>query len=98
MPNKIPDEVVVARLSIEAARVALESLFERMSVTPRSEKIIINETVHEACARLKSAQDLLLLLERQATGSSADLLNSEDPSSEDPSSDDPGPDDPKRPR
>jgi hypothetical protein len=64
MANKIPDEVVVARLSIEAARVALEGLFERMKVTPRSEKVMVTDTVHEACARLKSAQLLLDQLER----------------------------------
>jgi hypothetical protein len=63
MPNKIPDEVVVARLSIEAARVALEGLFERMKVTPRSEKVMVTNTVQEACVRLKAAQDLLEQLE-----------------------------------
>ena len=64
MPNKIPDEVVVARLSIEAARIALESLFERMKVTPRSEKVMVTNTVQEACVRLKAAQELLDQLER----------------------------------
>lgn len=64
MANKIPDEVVVARLSIEAARVALEGLFERMKVTPRSEKVMVNNTVQEACVRLKAAQELLEQLER----------------------------------
>jgi hypothetical protein len=64
MPNKIPDEVVVARLSIEAARVALEGLFERMKVTPRSEKVMVTDTVQEACVRLRAAQDLLDQLER----------------------------------
>jgi hypothetical protein len=63
MPNKIPDEVIVAKLSIEAARVALESLFEKMKTQPRSEKVIATETVHEACSRLKAAQDLLARLE-----------------------------------
>jgi len=63
MPGNIPDEVVVAKLSIEAARVALESLFERMKSQPRSEKMIASETVHEACARLKAAQELLARLE-----------------------------------
>jgi hypothetical protein len=63
MQNKIPDEVVVARLSIEAARVALEGLFERMKVTPRSEKVMVTNTVQEACVRLKAAQDLLEQLE-----------------------------------
>jgi len=64
MPGNIPDEVVVAKLSIEAARVALESLFERMKTQPRSEKMIVSETVQEACARLKAAQELLAQLER----------------------------------
>lgn len=64
MANKIPDEVVVARLSIEAARVALEGLFERMKVTPRSEKVMVTDTVQEACVRLRAAQDLLDQLER----------------------------------
>jgi hypothetical protein len=64
MSSKIPDEVVVARLSIEAARVALEGLFERMKVTPRSEKVMVTNTVHEACVRLKAAQELLDQLER----------------------------------
>jgi hypothetical protein len=64
MANKVPDEVVVARLSIEAARIALEGLFERMKVTPRSEKVIVTDTVQEACVRLKSAQILLDQLER----------------------------------
>ena len=63
MPTKVPDEVVVARLSIEAARTALESLFERMSVMPRAEKVIVSETVHEACLRLQAAQALLTGLE-----------------------------------
>ena len=64
MANKVPDEVVVARLSIEAARVALEGLFERMKVTPRSEKVMVTDTVQEACVRLRAAQDLLDQLER----------------------------------
>jgi hypothetical protein len=63
MPKNVPDEVVVARLSIEAARTALESLFERMSVMPRAEKVMVSETVHEACLRLKAAQTLLAGLE-----------------------------------
>jgi hypothetical protein len=61
--NKIPDEVVVARLSIEAARVALESLFEKMQTSPRSEKVMINDHVREACGRLNAAQQLLIQLE-----------------------------------
>ena len=63
MASKIPDEVIVARLSIEAARVALEGLLERMKVTPRSEKVMVTNTVQEACVRLKAAQELLDQLE-----------------------------------
>jgi hypothetical protein len=66
MPS-VPDEVVVAKISIEAERIALESLFENMKVVPRSEKVIVTETVHEACLRLKSAQELLSELERVVT-------------------------------
>lgn len=68
MPGDVPNEVLVAKLSIEAARVALESLFEKMKTQPRSEKMIATETVQEACARLKAAQALLVQLERQALG------------------------------
>lgn len=64
MPSKIPDEVVVAKHSIEAARLALELLFEKMRIAPRSEKVIVTATVHEACVRLRDAQDLLMQLER----------------------------------
>jgi hypothetical protein len=63
MPNKVPDEVAVAKLSIEAARIALESLFEKMKTAPRSEKMMVTETVQEACTRLQAAQELLLKLE-----------------------------------
>jgi len=66
MPGNIPNEVVVAKLSIEAARVALESLFEKMKSQPRSEKTIATGTVQEACARLKAAQALLAQLEIEA--------------------------------
>lgn len=59
MPKNVPDEVVVAKLSIEAATVALESLFEKMKALPRAEKMLVNDTVLEACARLKAAQELL---------------------------------------
>lgn len=72
MPKNIPDEVVVARLSIEAARTALESLFERMRVMPRAEKVIVTETVHEACLRLQAAQALLAGLETAAPADDAD--------------------------
>lgn len=61
--TKIPDEIAVAKLSIEAARIALESLFTKMSALPRSEKVIVTETVHDACTRLQAAQDLLKQLE-----------------------------------
>ena len=67
MPNNVPDEVVVARLSIEAARTALESLFERMRAAPRAEKVIVSEMVHEACLRLQAAQTLLAQLETAST-------------------------------
>jgi hypothetical protein len=64
MPQKLPDEIVVAKLSIEAASVALESLFEKMQAVPRAEKMMINDKVREACQRLKAAQDLLAELDR----------------------------------
>jgi hypothetical protein len=67
--NKVPDEVVVAKLSIEAARVALESLFEKMQALPRSEKVMITDTVREACARLSAAQTLLTQLEPEPPSS-----------------------------
>ena len=66
MPSNIPNEIVVARLSIEAAYTALESLFERMRVMPRADKMIVSETVHEACLRLQAAKDLLTRLETSA--------------------------------
>lgn len=65
--SSVPDEVVVAQLSIEAARVALESLFEKMKSLPRSEKVIATEKVLEACSRLKAAQEMLNQLEASAT-------------------------------
>jgi hypothetical protein len=68
MPGDVPNEVRVAKLSIEAARVALESLFDKMKTQPRSEKMIVTETVQEACARLKAAQALLAQLELLARG------------------------------
>jgi hypothetical protein len=67
MPNNIPDEVMVAKLSIEAARIALDALFEKMNALPRSEKMIVTEKVHEACTRLKAAQEVLLQLEAVAS-------------------------------
>jgi hypothetical protein len=63
MARNIPDEIVVAKLSIEAASVALDALFEKMNGEPRSEKIIATETLQEACKRLKAAQELLSQLE-----------------------------------
>lgn len=63
MSTNLPNEIVVARLSIEAASTALESLFERMRVLPRAEKMIVSETVHEACLRLQAAKALLDRLE-----------------------------------
>jgi hypothetical protein len=63
MPASIPNEIVVAKLSIEAACTALESLFERMRVMPRAEKVIVTDTVREACLRLQAAKDLLVQLE-----------------------------------
>lgn len=63
MPTNIPNEIVVAKLSIEAAVTALESLFERMNVMPRAEKVLISDTVQEACSRLQAAKDLLARLE-----------------------------------
>jgi hypothetical protein len=59
MPADIPKEIVVATLSIEAASTALEALFERMSVMPRADKVIVSDTVHEALGRLQAAKDLL---------------------------------------
>ena len=70
MPGKVPDEVLVARLSIEAARVALEALFEKMQATRRSEKVMVSETVHEAVVRLKAAQSLLSGLETETASDS----------------------------
>jgi hypothetical protein len=63
VPTNIPNEIVVAKLSIEAAVTALESLFERMNVMPRAEKVLISDTVQEACSRLQAAKDLLARLE-----------------------------------
>jgi hypothetical protein len=59
MRTDIPKEIIVATLSIEAASTALESLFNRMSVLPRADKVIVSETVHEALERLQAARDLL---------------------------------------
>lgn len=63
MPADIPKEIVVAKLSIEAAYTALEALFERMRVMPRADKVLVSDTVNEACQRLQAAKDLLTQLE-----------------------------------
>jgi len=63
MSKNVPNELIVAKLSIEAASVALEALFEKMEVTARSEKVIATEPVHEAMVRLKAAKALLAELE-----------------------------------
>ena len=63
MTKIIPDEIQIAKLSIEAACTALESLFRRMQVMPRSEKVIASDTVNEACSRLQAAKALLAKLE-----------------------------------
>ena len=67
MSHKIPDEVAVAKLSIEAARIALESLFEKMQTPANAEKVMVSDTVREACARLNAAQALLQELETLET-------------------------------
>jgi hypothetical protein len=67
MPRDIPNEVVMARLGIQVAVVALESLFEKMSALPRGQKAVVSAEVAEACERLKAAQALLAQLE-DATG------------------------------
>lgn len=63
MAPKTPPEIVAAKLSIEAAYVALEALMARMLVMPRSEKVIISDQVREACLRVQAAKDLLQQLE-----------------------------------
>jgi hypothetical protein len=63
MPSNIPNELVMAKLSIQVAVVALESLFEKLEVMPRTQKTLISPEMVEACERLKAAQDLLLRLE-----------------------------------
>jgi hypothetical protein len=68
MPTNIPNEIVVAKLSIEAAYIALDSLFERMNVMPRAEKVIVSDKVREACARLQAAKELLTQLETVPAG------------------------------
>jgi hypothetical protein len=68
MRTDIPNEVIVATLAIEAASSALESLFERMSVMPRADKVIVSDTLHEALIRLQAAKDLLAQLQSVPPG------------------------------
>lgn len=63
MPGDTPNEVVMAKLSIQVAVVALESLFAKLEVMPRTEKTLISPEMVEACERLKAAQELLARLE-----------------------------------
>ncbi len=63
MPGNIPNEVVMARLSIQVALTALETLLEKLEVMPRTEKTLISPEMVEACERLKAAQELLARLE-----------------------------------
>ena len=51
MTANIPDEIAVAKASIDAASTALESLLERIRVMPRAEKVIVSDTVREYLAR-----------------------------------------------
>ena len=66
MPGDIPNEVVMARLSIQVAVVALESLCEKLSALPRTQKVLATAEIAEACGRLKSAQELIERLEEAA--------------------------------
>jgi len=59
----VPDELVVAKLSIEAASIALGVLFEKIESAPRSDKVIASMPVQEAIDRLKAALTLLAALE-----------------------------------
>ena len=68
MRTDIPNEIIVATLSIEAATTALESLFERMSVLPRADKMIADDMVHEALGRLRAAKELLEGLQNPPPG------------------------------
>jgi hypothetical protein len=71
VPSEVPNEVVMARLSIQVALVALESLFEKLNVSSRTQKVIASAEVTEACQRLKAAQELLVRLESEVAA--ADL-------------------------
>jgi hypothetical protein len=71
MSKSIPEEITVAKLSMEAARIALEALFEKIDALPRSEKVIATDGLQEACSKLRAAQAVVALLEaraRQASG------------------------------
>jgi len=63
MPSNIPNEVVMARLSIQVALTALESLLAKLQIMPRTQKVLISPEMVEACERLKAAQELLARLE-----------------------------------
>jgi hypothetical protein len=63
MAKNIPEELVAAKSNIEAAREVLEVLFQKMRVMPRADKMMVTDTVHEACMRLQVAQELLARLE-----------------------------------
>jgi hypothetical protein len=65
MTTTVPDEIQIAKLSIEAACTALESLFKRMQVMPRAEKVMVSDTVLQACERLKDAKEMLSRLETE---------------------------------
>jgi len=66
MARDIPNEVVMAKLSIQVAVVALESLFEKVAAMPRPQKALISPEMVEACDRLKTAQQLLARLELES--------------------------------
>jgi len=66
MPGEVPNEVVLARLGIQVAVVALESLLEQTSVRPRMQKALASAEVAEACQSLKAARALLERLEDEA--------------------------------
>jgi hypothetical protein len=61
--KSVPGELVVAKLSIEAASIALGVLFEKIESAPRSDKVIASTPVQEAITRLKAALTLLADLE-----------------------------------
>ena len=63
MPGDIPNEVVMARLGIQVAVVALESLIQKLEVMPRTQKTLVSTEMVDACERLKAAQKLLSELE-----------------------------------